>query len=507
MANIGMIRIIRPIANTGEKEYIKEFFRFIGCFISDCPIDDLLSNSWDQGLRPYNEETGVDVVLNYYGKDPYRENCLQKGTGRLYLYFDLEEKICTISPTPLDKQSKLDYCKDTVHTRLKALTLLVCNLWSSQAEQKERILDILKLYVGNAGGDLFYLLQAKRSLRILNMGEVLREPSIQIRSVDLEPYLGLLVKSLWGIHTQLAHREDPYSCYTRINAASMIREIAQKLRKEDIKLLRTEQYAGECFSVPTVNDLFIEIQKLQAQNPDFISSYLLAASLCQSDNKMSSKIENCYLQALKVIPNNKKDYAFIWYRIGHYYEKNGDDSLNTEKALKNYQRAVEVNAQLYQAQFKLGYYAAINGKFSEATERLTEMIRGLFHGRSIGPDESGKYPNWDFLSLKDIQYVYKAYILLLKIAINSGREYSADRFVGMACLAATYFEEAQIVCRLSGQNDSESNKFSDYHKNSVPVWEMWKVLQPWSQYVRDDFICGVVKNHLSRWPEQKNNSC
>lgn len=501
MANIGMIRIIRPIANTGEKEYIKEFFRFIGCFISDCPVDDLLSNGWDQGLRPYNEETGVDVVLNYYGKDPYRENCLQKGTGRLYLYFDSKEKICAISPTPLDKQSKLNYCKDTVHTRLKALTLLVCNLWSSQVEQRERILDILKLYVGNAGGDLFYLLQAKRSLRILNMGEVLREPSIQIRSVDLNPYLGLLVESLWGIYTQLAHREDPYSCYTRINAASMIREIVQKLRKEDIKLLHTEQYAGECFSVPTVNDLFIEIQKLQAQNPDFISSYLLAASLCQSDNKMSSKIENCYLQALKVIPNNKKDYAFIWYRMGYYYEKNSDDPLITEKALKSYQKAVEVNAQLYQAQFKLGYYAAVNGKFSEATERLTEMIRGLFHGRSIGPDENNKYPNWDFLSLKDVQYVYKAYILLLKMAINHNKEYSARHYVSMACLAATCFERATLVRQLSDQHQPEYEAFIHYHQRSTPVREVWQVLKPWSEYVQDDFVRNIVQGRLNRWKQ------
>lgn len=39
MELVNMIRIIRPIEDAAQKEYIREFFRFIGCVVADLVVD------------------------------------------------------------------------------------------------------------------------------------------------------------------------------------------------------------------------------------------------------------------------------------------------------------------------------------------------------------------------------------------------------------------------------------------------------------------------------------
>ena len=82
-----VINIIRPRGNAAEKEYLKEFFRFIGCFLSDQAVDTGMLNAWGRSLRPKMEPGGVDIVMNYFGEDPYQVDCEIRGNTRIYCYF------------------------------------------------------------------------------------------------------------------------------------------------------------------------------------------------------------------------------------------------------------------------------------------------------------------------------------------------------------------------------------------------------------------------------------
>jgi hypothetical protein len=101
--------------------------------------------------------------------------------------------------------------------------------------------------------------------------------------------------------------------------------------------------------------------------------------------------------------------------------------------------------------------------------------------------------------LKETQYVFKAYIMLAKVAINSNREYSAKAFIGKACTAASYFQQACLVQKVS--TPSEIRAFGGYHGTSEPVWAMWKVLEPWSEEIILDYeVRETVRENLRRWP-------
>lgn len=491
MGTVGMLRIIRPLVNAAEKEYIKEFFRFIGCFVSDCPVDEQLSSDWERNLQPANEEKCVDIVLGHKGKDPFKEACRQRGIRRIFLRLTREDEAASPEDRgPMEQGIIAASCKEAVGK-------LIEEIWAEAPSEQAAVTEIFDLYTENG---LFYLLQAKRSLRVLNMAEVLQEPSAKVSHIPLYPYIKRILEGLWKIYTSLEAKEDAHSIYARINAASMIREVACRLYDNDLETAKKIEANGKSLIVFPSNELDRQARKLLDRNPDFVSVYLLMASLCSSDLQLEQMEEAYYLRALKSSPSWQRGYAFIWYRIGQFYEKKCGD---VQRALDSYTRAYQANPEYYPALFKLGQYAAVDGRFNEAESKLNVMLQILFHGRSTDPDEHGEYKNWDMLSLKDVQYVYKAYILLAKIAINSNHELSAKKFVGKACLAATKFEEARLVRIISDADPEELRQFliyQIYHKKSMPVWCMWKVLSSWSEHiVQDLFVRQIVRDRLMRW--------
>lgn len=500
MGNI-MLRIIRPIENAAEKEYIKEFFRFIGCLISDCPVENHLSSNWDIALTPRNENDAIDVILNYMGNDPHLQTCQQMGIRRIYSYFDCHTKVAQVTVFPV---TVLPAGQETkVEARQKIIRELINQIWEAEPETRGSIQNIAEIYMSTPERDLFYFLQSKRCLRVLSMGEVLKEPSAQVRSIPLHPYVLELLSALWEINSRLMKCTDAYSTYTRVNAASMIRETIYMIYDTDRPKLKAIKYQDTQFSLPSVDVLIKEMQRLLTDDPQFYSAYLLMANIYKITIAANDIEELCYKKMLDLVPSRSEAYAFVWYRCAYYYEKK---LIDMDKALEHYQMAVKVNPRCYQALFKLGYYAAADGRYNEAESLLNRTIQVIFCGRSPEPDEKGMYGNWLTLSLKDSQYVFKAYILLARIAINRSQEYAAKAYIGRACMAVTNFDEATLIRHLSdeAQDSSDVNafdKFMKYHQQSIPVWAMWKVLSPWSEdIIQDYFIRDVVRQHLERWP-------
>lgn len=499
MSNVGMIHIVYPVSYSAEKEYIKKFFRFIGCFISDCPVDQ----DWMSYLEPNNEDDGIDLVLNYYGTDPYQAASEYQGITRYYLYFDLEQKICHVSHTPLENGTSLTAYPNLKTTRDKMLQSVIDMIWDGEPQEYLSVSNIRKLYTDSICGDLFYLLQAKRCLRVLTMGEVLQAPEAKVSHIPSHAYNERMLTALYETYIRLDALEDGYSLYARLNAGSMLREISATLINPDYRNYQFIDSSKIAYQIPTVSELIDQAQVLLRKHPYFTSAYLLLASLCKSNPSLDRDEEACYLQALRAIPNGRKGYAFIWYRIGYFYEKVYHDA---ERALENYHRAVNADVGFYQAMFKIAYYAASDGRYNEAESLLKNVIQSIFRGRDPEPDENGEYGNWSILSLKDSQYLFKAYILLAKICINSNREYSAKAYIGKACLAATTFEEAFLVRKMSDLESEEYCEFIGYHEISIPVWAMWQVLKPWSEsIINDAFVRHIVQNRLNQWEQSKES--
>lgn len=495
MPNI-MLRIIRPIENAAEKEYIKEFFRFIGCFISDCPVEDRIPSNWNACLIPENDV--VDVVINYFGNDPYLQECRQKDIKRIYCYFDFHLNTGCVEINPrLQQAGCKEGKKNKKSARWEVLQALIDKIWEKDPETKDKVLDIKRVYTETAHGELFYFLQAKRCLRVLGMGEVLNEPRAQVTRIPLSNYIKMMISALWEVQLRLRDCKDVYGSYARINAASMIREIAFRLYDGDRPKIKSINYNNEALVFPMIESLTRDLQNVLDTDPKFVSAYLLMASLCKNAPSLTGNETICYQKMLKLVSTENKGYAFVWYRNAYFYEK---ELLDSQRALEYYQNAVRVNPDCYQALFKLGYYTAVDGRLNEAEAILKRMIQVIFCRRSTEPDENGVYQNWLALSLKDSQYVYKAYIMLAKISIGRNQENTAKSYIGKACMAATSFEEASLVHHVSDKDDDQFKNFMEYHKQSTPVWAMWQVLKPWSEdIIQDYFVRNVVNVHLSRW--------
>ena len=491
-----VINIIRPIDNGAEKEYLKEFFRFIGCFLSDSVVDNKAESSWHRYLKPTNEQGNIDILINYFGTDPYYEECQLRGIKRIYCYFSLEAEYDSVTDRPVVMEKLLrKTTKNKAVQRRTVLNDLVTSIWSEDPDLQQRVRKIVELYTGNSQGDLFYYLQMKRNLRFLSMGEVLSEPNARVAEIRCTPYIHQALEGLWELWVKLDGVTDAYSQYARVKSASTMREIVYKLSRNDHLLLSEITCQGSRFQLPTVEELTDKLRNLIDMHPQFLSAYLSMTGLCRSSLEGDRSEENCYLRVLQSISLERQDYAFIWYRIGYFFEKKHH---NQSKALQYYRKTLEVDPEYYQAMFKLGYYAAIQGHFNEAELLLNRAIYIIFRGKSTKVDENEEYIDWLVLSQKESQYAFKAFMLLAKIAIKSNREYSAKAFIGKASMAAQCFERAKLIERSS--TFLEFRNFQNYHQMSESVWAMWRILEPWSEGIVQDYhVRQIVRESLARW--------
>lgn len=498
MELVNMIRIIRPIEDAAQKEYIREFFRFIGCLVSDLTVDTKQPGDWQRCLQADNEENGVDIVVNFYGNDASRMECASRGIKRIYLYWELSRSTISAERTPKEKRELLQHDDNQGYMPRKVLDILIDEIWGKD-ENLIYLKNILNFYVDESPclDDLFYFLQAKRCLQALNVGNILENAEPEKIEVTFGDYLcGMLVR-LSNIYKALSENRDPYSVYTRINAVGLFWEVVQLLPMSNYELVKTIVGGEGRAAIPPVRELIVQAGGLLEENPQFLAVLLIMADLYRSEPEKDGKEEACYLKVLQSGSKEKKEYGFIWYRVGTFYEKTHRDIIT---AVRCYGKAVQANPQCYQALFRLGYHSMLEGRFKEAENMLNLAIDAILNGKTPERNQDQEFPNWQFLSLKEARYIYMTYILLAKIAINSGREYAARAAVGKACLAATKFEEALLVGNLAEkgiQPDAGYINFKQYHEVSQPVLMLWRILEPWSQYiVQDDYVRHVVWVHL-----------
>lgn len=491
MDNI-VIRLIWPIKYAAEKEYILEFLHFIGCLTADYAVEQDTEAAWQKALAPVGDN-GIDVVLNYFGQDPHTFVCKRKRIRRLYSYLDFNQQLCAILDEPQVSQEN-NYSGTSV--RELFLNALIENIWGPV--ESEQLKKVCAVY---SSKNLFLSLQVCRCLQVLKMGEVMKEKQAQVNKIQLTDYLKTTLLALWEAWKELNGPSESTNCYclfSQVKIGCMIWRIVSLLYSDDYYEW-TESKAEE-FNLIPVRDLEKKLKTISYSKPKWITNYLLMASLCCLNQDRDGE-EKYYLRAIQMIPEDdgqSKAYAFIWFKLGYFYDKR---MFKKEKAIRCFKKANQLDPTYYPALFKLSYFLAFDKKFGEAEETLRKMIRVLFHNRSTEPDEDGINPNWAGLSIKDSQYVYKACILMAKISMASRKEYSIKPYIGMACLAATQFENAKLVKDVWPQKPDgtvpELKQYLSYHKYSVPVWAIWKVLEPWSvTVVQDDYVRHITRVRL-----------
>lgn len=572
MPNVNTLQIIRPWGYAAEKEFLKEFFRFIGCLVYDTTVSQF--SGWTEFLQADPADNDVDIVLNCPVEDHY---VVSAGHRRIYVdfAFPVEDQInynYHVGDTQ-GKQVTYNYQVGTTQEELHqnqyvatskkelragVLEKLIDLIWEDKPEGKVCIQEVRKLYLQK---NLYNILQCKRGFRILRMGEAI-DANINISHIPPQAYALEMLRNLWYVYAVLRRQqrlEDTtntfynvkestrsrciYSVYACVNAGRCIRQIFNLLsytpsESLDCDFVETNLSPEECkFEVCTVETLIGYLRFILEEDPSHLTAYLMAATVCSTSEETKASAREYYDYILDKAAGNEKYYAFIQYQLGSYYEKIGG---NKEAALSCYQYAQKADpSRCYQAQYKLACHAARIGRFDEAERGFQRVVEIIFCGNSPEPNADGIYSNWEQLSLKELQYIFKSYIWQAKIAYNHyGSQAFTAAYIGKACLAATMYQYTLLVKRSLDYSDVEEEgkaqqlfaswqalpvdkdvlqarqstfytdraewkRIKNYHETGFPLWVLWKVLGAWVDgVINDPYLSHIVHQKLNEFSQR-----
>ncbi len=131
--------------------------------------------------------------------------------------------------------------------------------------------------------------------------------------------------------------------------------------------------------------------------PAFPGAYVLAASFCCRNAYFRASIVPLYEAALKQNEENPA-FANVYYRFGHYYEKQRE---NMKRANANYKQASLIAPKYFRAVFKRGMRHLNKRKFSSAICAFSQVIETLDMKRE-----------YSMLFPVEYEYLCKCYVLI-----------------------------------------------------------------------------------------------
>lgn len=493
-----VIRLVCAMENSAEKEYIKEFFNFIGCFFFDKKFNLRNQFDWFRFLKIGNGKYDVEIFVNYFGDDPYLQESKHRGTKRIYCYFSLEEGYVKVMEQPLSSLKELQINKNINKKALRqtALNELIGLIWKNEPDIEKAILNIADLYVDNPCVDLFYFLQLKHNFDFLSTAEAKKVFPSDLPVISLQPYLINAIKAVYFVFISLESYKDPYSQYARINAANMLYTLYQKIDPNERGLLQEISFPFlKPFYLVEPNNIISMLKELIEDSPNFLTAYLLMALIYNDKLNDRKNTENCYLKVLTSIPKEQKDYAFIRYQCGQFFEKYND----IDTAIKFYNTTFKLSPTYYPVLLKLAYFLVSKRKNEDAEIYLNQAVDTIFCGKSSERQEDGSWKHWEHLSLEELLYILRMYNLLSAFAIRTNKDHSGGAFVSKMCLATDFFEQAKLVQQIS--NLDEYNSFISYHSFSEPVWTAWHILKSWGEVVvNDENVTNTIRERTLRYP-------
>ena len=191
-----------------------------------------------------------------------------------------------------------------------------------------------------------------------------------------------------------------------------------------------------------------------------------------------------YYQQLfdRIGEKNQRTYAFLYYEYGRYTEKIRG---KWDSAILYYTKAKELNPLSCRAYFKLACHEARIRNFNAARglfRKVIQIIGEVFSGAS-GPEEI----RWENLSLRSIQYVFKAYVWLWKIALAVDDYGEAVIYLNQARIIIEKYRKNILLERIYDQDSDAWTALAKYHIESRPVQLLREIVEKGYRTITEDF--------------------
>lgn len=343
------VKIVHSQLNGGEYRLLADFFRIIGCFVSECTLEEEPQEKFDLTIvigKLFHEENKEKIE-----KFPNQDRMII-----IDLFEESMKEECIRKEQPCIK-----YLQDCLSKIPK------CEGISLMDDELTNLNQLAGIYVENE------LMQSRCTASYMfDDKEIVQEAQKKYAEAFVK------VKEL----SDKTKQRNSYVEFMRIDLARLLNE--------------TNSFRDERFLFD-INKLLDYADHLHEKYPDFHNLYIYQGLLAELDRYTADQANEYYQKALEQIGG--REYAvYANYRLGRYYERR---RRNSEKALQYYKEANRLNRHSYRTLYKLGMYHRDHNEPSEAIRYFSLIITDL----------SYKKDN-NYLQQKEYEYLYKAYCLL-----------------------------------------------------------------------------------------------
>lgn len=433
-----------------EREVLREFFSFVGCLVKTTmiPVETMLEKHKSL-VNPESER----ITHLFLTDRPPEGIVLSK--NEMWCSFRILKRELTINGKAILRNA--DQKISAEQFEKAALDVIIRRIWKDDETATQSLLYI------NASFwqlDLFAFLQIKNTFQALKMGELMALPMRGQYYLPEAAYLNEMADAFINMAKQCSMGPDSiYAVYAYVNAQRHLRELLTLL--EARAPLRIKLYPA----IEPVQKLLSELNKIYRIEPNFVSMYCLAASLCEGQAQFALDARPYLRDAIEHAPEELKPFtAGIYLRYGLSEKQIHPDN---ERALQCFKKALQLNENYYPAIFQIACLCALDKKYTEAKigfRKVAFLIQGNYNHR-----------DWRDFSLEEILYVFRCYIWLAKLALIEGGESSIGVSIALAKNTAIVFVKMPILekcCDIEHYGEAKN-----YHQGSITVRAVLTVLR------------------------------
>lgn len=433
-----------------EREVLREFFSFAGCLVKTTmmPVETM--------LEKHNSlvNSGSERITHLFLTNRQPES-IALSKNEMWCSFRISKRELTINRKTILRNA--DQKISTEQFEKAALDVIIRSIWKDEEAETQSL-----LYINAAFWqlDLFEFLQIKSTFQALKMGELMALPMRGHYYLPEAVYLNKMADAFINMAKQCSMGpSNIYAVYAYVNAQRHLRELLTSL--EAHAPLRTKLYAA----VEPVQKLLSKLNKIYRIEPNFVSMYYLATTLCEGQAQFALDARPYLRDAIEHSPEELKPFtAGIYLRYGLSEKQIHPDN---ERALQCFKKAIQLDENYYPAIFQIACLCAIDKKYTEAKigfRKVAFLIQGNYNHR-----------DWRDFSLEEVFYVFRCYIWLAKLALIEGGESSIGVSIALAKNTAIVFTKTPILekcCDIEHYGEAKN-----YHQGSITARAVLTVLR------------------------------
>lgn len=274
-----------------EREVLREFFSFVGCLVKTTmmPVETMLEKHKSL-VNPESEQ----ITRLFLTDRPPEGIVLSK--NEMWCSFRILKRELTINGKAILRNA--DQKISAEQFEKAALDAIIHRIWKDDEAETQSL-----LYINAAFWqlDMFAFLQIKSTFQALKMGELMALPMRGHYYLPEAVYLNKMADTFINMAKQCSVGPSSiYSVYAYVNAQRHLRELLASL--EAHAPLRIKLYAA----VKPVQELLSELNKIYRVDPDFVSMYCLAATLCEGQAQFALDARPYLRDAIEHTPEELK---------------------------------------------------------------------------------------------------------------------------------------------------------------------------------------------------------